>query len=509
MESADRFRKFAAECRPCKIYSANHLATSISHIPNRRRCRVKCYAFEEAPPLHAYRRLAYLHQFMAKKLVSAIVLLMGNAVAVKAETVPVPRERPPVLQDQILAPKAESERSTCQLQLSEIAEFTSVPSITGPGECTATDVVNVNAVLLPDNHRVVFSPVVTLQCSMAEVVAHWIRDDVAPTLDTLGMSLRGVETLESFGCRSFNGISGAKLSEHGHANALDVRSLRIANGTVIELTNATVSKSLREHLRQTACTRFSTVLGNGADAYHENHVHIDLMQRTNNYKICQWNILDPAEIAALAEKKSAVAGMPIPDATGSTGVRLPRARPLINTETSDLTRQSVPEGPKEATMRSPPTSSGPHLEEQAVTVGPWTISASYKSDNFDGCAMSRSTEGMDIAFLRAPVGLLLFLQSRKWKLERGKAYAVRLMFGSRSVDAKALAESKAVTIALDRSLNERLSTADVLEVRGEEATLRVPLDGSRAALARLDACFDKSSRAAVETNPFVSPSHRP
>ena len=106
MASADRFWKFAAECRPSKIYSANHLATSISQIPNRKRCRVKCYASEEAQSPHAYRRLACVHQFMAKKLVFAIVLLIGNAVAVKAETVPVPRERPPVLQEQ-LAPKAE------------------------------------------------------------------------------------------------------------------------------------------------------------------------------------------------------------------------------------------------------------------------------------------------------------------------------------------------------------------------------------------------------------------
>ena len=89
-----------------------------------------------------------------------------------------PRARPPVPDDQTSAPKIEFERSPCQLQLSEIAEFKSMPPITGPGECAATDVVNVN---LPDNHRVVFSPVVTLQCSMAEVVAHWVRDDVAPT----------------------------------------------------------------------------------------------------------------------------------------------------------------------------------------------------------------------------------------------------------------------------------------------------------------------------------------
>jgi hypothetical protein len=436
---------------------------------------------------------------------------MASALAAKSETVPLPRARPPVLEDHTPAPKAESERSPCQLQLSEIAEFNSMPPITGPGECTASDVVNVNAVVLPDNHRVVFSPVVTLQCSMAEVVAHWIRDDVAPTLDALGMSLRGVDTLESFGCRTFNGISGAKLSEHGHANALDVRSLKIANGIVIELTNATVSKPLREELRETACARFATVLGNGADAYHENHVHIDLMQRTNNYKICQWNILDPTEIAALASKNSVVADVSVlPATTQSNGVPVPRPRPPVDTETSNLTRQSVLQGPEEGRMRPPHASFGAHPQERIVTVGPWTISTSHKADDFDGCAMSRSTEGMNATFLRTRDSLVLFLESQKWNLERGKAYTVHLIAGSRSVEAKALADSKAVTIALaDRALNKSLSTADVLEVRGEGATLRVPLDRSTAARARLDACLARNNQVVVDTNPFVSPSNRP
>jgi len=105
---------------------------------------------------------------------------------------------------------------------------------------------------------------------------------------------------------------------------------------------------------------------------------------------------------------------------------------------------------------------------------------------------------------------MLFLESNKWKLENGKAYTVRLVAGSRSVEAKALAESKAVTIALtDRALNERLRTADVLEVRGEGASLRVPLDGSTTALGRLEACFERNSQEGVETNPFVAPSHKP
>jgi hypothetical protein len=151
-----------------------------------------------------------------------------------------------------------------------------------------------------------------------------------------------------------------------------------------------------------------------------------------------------------------------------------------------------------------------YAEEQRITMGPWTIATSYKGDKFDSCSMDRSAAELSITFVRAQEGLMLFLESNKWKLEHGKAYPVRLVAGSRSVEAKALAESKAVTIALtDRTLNDRLRTADVLEVRGEGASLRVPLDGSTAALGRLEACFQKNSQGGVETNPFVAPSRRP
>jgi hypothetical protein len=100
--------------------------------------------------------------------------------------------------------------------------------------------------------------------------------------------------------------------------------------------------------------------------------------------------------------------------------------------------------------------------------------------------------------------------SSKWKLERGKAYTVRLAVGSHSVDAKALAETKGVTIAFaDRSFNERLRTASVLDVRAEGATLHVPLDKSALALDRLESCFEKNGREGIEANPFVAPSRKP
>lgn len=236
--------------------------------------------------------------------VSIVVSFLTVAcLGARAQTIPLPRARPAAVPaDQLSTPSANAEPSPCQLRLADIAEFKPARPITGPGECSATDVVTLEAAFLLNRQRVVISPAAILRCRMAEAVVQWVRNEVAPAIAEHIAPLRGVETLDSFSCRTFNGVSGARMSEHGHANALDVHSFKLANSAIIELTNASVSKSLREKIRNAACLRFSTVLGNGADAYHESHVHIDLMERTNNYRICQWNVLEGAEAPALLKQ---------------------------------------------------------------------------------------------------------------------------------------------------------------------------------------------------------------
>jgi hypothetical protein len=66
-------------------------------------------------------------------------------------------------------------------------------------------------------------------------------------------------------------------------------------------------------------------------------------------------------------------------------------------------------------------------DNQTVTIGPWVIATTYKAEKFDNCSMSRSVAGLGISFVRTSDGLLLLLDSPKWKLERGKAYSVRLL----------------------------------------------------------------------------------
>jgi hypothetical protein len=156
------------------------------------------------------------------------------------------------------------------------------------------------------------------------------------------------------------------------------------------------------------------------------------------------------------------------------------------------------------------TAKAASAEQETVTVGPWTIATSYKADKFENCAMSRTTNNLGITFVRSQDGLALLLDSSKWQLDRGKAYTIELIAGSRSVEAKAQAESKSVSIDLsDRKLNERIRSLNFLEVKGEGATLRVPLDASSAGLERLETCFDKNSHAGAESNPFVAPKRSP
>jgi hypothetical protein len=224
---------------------------------------------------------------------------------VHSASVPLPRPRPAE------APKAEPEKpaagepgktaepappqpSACRLALTEeIAIAPSVPDIKGPGGCGGEDLVRLEAVVLPDQRKVAVKPAAILRCKMATAIADWIRSDIVPIAAKLGSQLSDLDNFDSYECRGRNRIAGAQLSEHGRANALDVRAFKLSNGKSIYLTDRTVAREVRESVLHSACSRFSTVLGPGSDWYHEDHIHLDVSERRNNYRICQWNVWDP------------------------------------------------------------------------------------------------------------------------------------------------------------------------------------------------------------------------
>jgi hypothetical protein len=260
-------------------------------------------------------------QWPAAILAAALLIAAGPASAYgTGRAVPLPRPRPaeaPATEDKpdetkpakadkpaAEAPPAEApaqpQVSACRLALTEsIAIAPSVPAINGPGGCGGDDLVRLEAVVLPDNKgRVAVKPPAVLRCGMASAIADWIRTDMERLAEARGSRLSDLDNFDSYECRGRNRVVGAPLSEHGRANALDVRALKLVSGASIALTEREVPREVRETVLHSACTRFTTVLGPGSDGYHEEHVHLDLAERHNGYRICQWDVWDPLPLIA-------------------------------------------------------------------------------------------------------------------------------------------------------------------------------------------------------------------
>lgn len=128
---------------------------------------------------------------------------------------------------------------------------------------------------------IALEPRAILRCPMVPVLDGWARDVVQPAAyRAFGEPVVSFKVISSYSCRPRNNKRGAKLSEHGYANAIDISSFRLASGRVVTVEKGWRSGGREEkflrlvHAR--ACKSFGTVLGPDADKYHYNHFHLDL-----------------------------------------------------------------------------------------------------------------------------------------------------------------------------------------------------------------------------------------
>jgi len=229
------------------------------------------------------------------------------SIPADSPVIPLPRPRPaiPLSGESAAEPAGPTE---CQLRMtSDIVLIEPLPHIAGANGCGVDDPVRLSAVMTKDKVRIAITPPATLRCTTAEALARWIREDVTPIAATLGAPLGGIANFDSYECRGRNRIVGAQISEHGKGNAIDIKSLTLANGKSYELTDIAVSKPVRERLKASACARFTTVLGPASDGFHENHVHVDLAERRSGYRICQWAVRDASDLIPLPRERPAEA----------------------------------------------------------------------------------------------------------------------------------------------------------------------------------------------------------
>jgi hypothetical protein len=220
-------------------------------------------------------------------------------------------------------------------------------------------------VVLPDKRRVSLKPAATLRCTMASAIADWIRTDMAPLATGLGSVISDLDNFDSYDCRGRNGVAGAQLSEHGRANALDVRALKLANGQSISLIDRNVPREVRENVLHSVCARFTTVLGPGSDGYHEEHIHLDLMERHNNYKICQWNVWDPLpQIAPLLPAERPDDAPPREVAAKSEAVKPDTSKPESTKPDVNRTEPAKPDAAKTKAAEPEPAETMPPTKKR-------------------------------------------------------------------------------------------------------------------------------------------------
>jgi hypothetical protein len=191
-----------------------------------------------------------------------------------------------------ITPPAETDEAPCtELLASGFAVVELNASISGrSGDALCGDLapVRMTAIKLPGGGQVELRPAAIARCGMALEFARWVREDLAPSVNKLDAALQRIEIAASYSCRPRNNVSGARLSEHGLANAIDVGALLLDDGRRIAIDDPRAPLDLFGAMRHAACARFTTVLGPGADASHANHVHLDLARRRGGYRLCQW-----------------------------------------------------------------------------------------------------------------------------------------------------------------------------------------------------------------------------
>ena len=132
-----------------------------------------------------------------------------------------------------------------------------------------------------------------MRCEAALALSHWLKDTVQPTLALAlpDQKITGVRNAPAYTCRKRNGAETGKISEHARGNAIDIIGLDLSNGEPVAMTpkaeDPTLTGAFQRTITAGACLHFTTVLSPGSDATHQDHLHLDVLERKGGYRYCR------------------------------------------------------------------------------------------------------------------------------------------------------------------------------------------------------------------------------
>ena len=139
---------------------------------------------------------------------------------------------------------------------------------------------------------VAVAPAATLACPLVSALDRFVSDSVQPAARRwFGQPVVGIKQISAYSCRGMNDVPGARISEHAFGNALDIAAFTLADGHTIAVKEGwrgtPQEQGFLHDIQEAACGLFTTVLAPGSNAYHEDHMHVDLMRRPSGRTVCE------------------------------------------------------------------------------------------------------------------------------------------------------------------------------------------------------------------------------
>ncbi|MBY0227330.1 MAG: extensin family protein [Hyphomicrobium sp.] len=139
----------------------------------------------------------------------------------KAKPAPIPTEWP--------AEEVAAAQAMCKTILEKIDAVTIAEPAFRQGDCGAP--APVRLITIGKEPEVALSPPPVLTCGMVGALHTWLTKDLQPLARrSLGADVIKIESMSDYSCRNAYGRTKTKLSEHGRANALDIRSFVTSKG---------------------------------------------------------------------------------------------------------------------------------------------------------------------------------------------------------------------------------------------------------------------------------------
>ncbi len=186
---------------------------------------------------------------------------------------------------------------------------------------------------------VAMKPAATLACPIVSVLDRWLAESVQPAAQRwFGTRVVEIRQISAYSCRGMNGNSYAHISEHAFGNALDIAGFTLADGRHVTVKDGwhglPEEQGFLRDIEAAACQQFTTVLAPGSNAYHYDHIHVDLMRRASRRLICEPAAVSGEEVAARAAQRNPYAsrGPFVTGALGGHKASHPRKHDRVNEE---------------------------------------------------------------------------------------------------------------------------------------------------------------------------------